>query len=188
MYNRLLVRSLASVQFDFEQSIMVQLAVTVQCVSVPKRHAARGKQEGSDSARLPMPREWNSRCTGRFQTTDLPGTPFRCPGTMPRDGSARAGILSGCPSLDRGSREAKVGFESQTFRSINLPSNHLVHLAPFISCCWLEREFTDRKVRDSNPTSASRIPLSTFGQPDSIPDPVLPSGGMAARHRKSAMA
>ncbi|KAG5443057.1 hypothetical protein CSKR_112154 [Clonorchis sinensis] len=30
---------------------------------------------------------------------------------------------------------------------------------------WLGREFTDRKVRGSNPTSASRIPLSRLGQP-----------------------
>ncbi|KER22216.1 hypothetical protein T265_09639 [Opisthorchis viverrini] len=63
---------------------------------------------------------------------------------------------------------------------------------------WLEREFTDWKVRGSNPTSASRLPLSKFGQPGSIPDPlvqpgsiaalVLPSGDMADRHRKSVRA
>ncbi|KAG5446506.1 Glutamine-dependent NAD(+) synthetase [Clonorchis sinensis] len=53
---------------------------------------------------------------------------------------------------------------------------------------WLEREFTDRKVRGSNPTSASRLPLSRLGQPGSISAFVLPSGGMAARHRKSATA
>ncbi|KER29783.1 hypothetical protein T265_03692 [Opisthorchis viverrini] len=50
---------------------------------------------------------------------------------------------------------------------------------------WLEREFTDRKVHGSNPTSASRLPLSRLGQPGSIPALVLPSGGMAARHRKA---
>ncbi|KAG5453011.1 hypothetical protein CSKR_109430 [Clonorchis sinensis] len=48
---------------------------------------------------------------------------------------------------------------------------------------WLEREFTDRNVRGSNPTSASRLPLSRLGQPGSIPALVLPSGGMAVRHR-----
>ncbi|KAG5452465.1 hypothetical protein CSKR_110233 [Clonorchis sinensis] len=53
---------------------------------------------------------------------------------------------------------------------------------------WLERELTDRKVRGSNPTSASRLPLSRLGQPGSIPALVLPSGGMAARHRKGATA
>ncbi|KER22218.1 hypothetical protein T265_09640 [Opisthorchis viverrini] len=51
---------------------------------------------------------------------------------------------------------------------------------------WLEREFTDRKVRGSNPTSASRLPLSRLGQPGSIPALVLLSGGMAVRHRKGA--
>ncbi|KER23350.1 hypothetical protein T265_08760 [Opisthorchis viverrini] len=53
---------------------------------------------------------------------------------------------------------------------------------------WLEREFTDRKVCGSNPTSASRLPLSRLGQPGSIPVLVLPSGGMAARHRKGVTA
>ncbi|KAG5452037.1 hypothetical protein CSKR_110645 [Clonorchis sinensis] len=50
---------------------------------------------------------------------------------------------------------------------------------------WLEREFTDRKFRGSNPTSASRLSLSRLGQPGSIPALVLPWGGMAARHRKA---
>ncbi|KER21946.1 hypothetical protein T265_09846 [Opisthorchis viverrini] len=64
---------------------------------------------------------------------------------------------------------------------------------PFFHCYqswlkWLEREFTDRKVRGSNPTSATRLPLSRLGQPDSIPALVLPSGGMAVRHRKGATA
>ncbi|KAG5442809.1 hypothetical protein CSKR_112272 [Clonorchis sinensis] len=53
---------------------------------------------------------------------------------------------------------------------------------------WLEREFTDRKVRGSNLTSASRLPLSRHGQPSSVPALVLPSGGMAARHRKGVTA
>ncbi|KAG5453930.1 hypothetical protein CSKR_108681 [Clonorchis sinensis] len=52
----------------------------------------------------------------------------------------------------------------------------------------LERERTDRKVRGSNPASESRLPLSRLGQPGSIPALVLPSGGMAARHRKGATA
>ncbi|KER31347.1 hypothetical protein T265_02398 [Opisthorchis viverrini] len=46
---------------------------------------------------------------------------------------------------------------------------------------WLKREFTDRKVRGSNPTSATRLPLSRLGQPDSIPALVLPSSGLAVR-------
>ncbi|KER33407.1 hypothetical protein T265_00718 [Opisthorchis viverrini] len=43
-------------------------------------------------------------------------------------------------------------------------------------------------VRGSNPTSATRLPLSRLGQPGSIPALVLPSGDMAARHRKGATA
>ncbi|KAG5442831.1 hypothetical protein CSKR_110801 [Clonorchis sinensis] len=53
---------------------------------------------------------------------------------------------------------------------------------------WLEREFTDRKVRGSNPTFASRLPVSRLGQPGSLPALVQPSGGMAVRHRKGATA
>ncbi|KER26813.1 LOW QUALITY PROTEIN: hypothetical protein T265_13930 [Opisthorchis viverrini] len=46
---------------------------------------------------------------------------------------------------------------------------------------WLEREFTDRNIRGSNPTSAPRLPLSRPGQPGSIPTLLQPSGGMTAR-------
>ncbi|KAG5441733.1 hypothetical protein CSKR_110667 [Clonorchis sinensis] len=53
---------------------------------------------------------------------------------------------------------------------------------------WLECEFTDRKVRDSNPTTAFRLHLSRLGQPGTIPALVLPSGGMAMKHRKGATA
>ncbi|KER32172.1 hypothetical protein T265_01783 [Opisthorchis viverrini] len=44
--------------------------------------------------------------------------PFRCLAAMPPEGSTRAGILPGCPSLDRGSRVAEVGFEPRTFRLV----------------------------------------------------------------------
>ncbi|KER26749.1 LOW QUALITY PROTEIN: hypothetical protein T265_13936, partial [Opisthorchis viverrini] len=50
-----------------------------------------------------------------------------------------------------------------------------------------EREFTDRKVRGSNLTSACRIPLSRLGRPGSIP-PLVPPSGMAAKRRKGAAA
>ncbi|KER29044.1 hypothetical protein T265_04232 [Opisthorchis viverrini] len=36
--------------------------------------------------------------------------PFRCLTATPPEGCTRAGILTGCPSLDRGSREEEVGF------------------------------------------------------------------------------
>ncbi|KAG5449382.1 hypothetical protein CSKR_101173 [Clonorchis sinensis] len=52
---------------------------------------------------------------------------------MPPEGGTRAGMLPGCPSLDRGSREAEFGFEPRTFRSVNSRSNHLGQLAGFIS-------------------------------------------------------
>ncbi|KER31074.1 hypothetical protein T265_02636 [Opisthorchis viverrini] len=47
---------------------------------------------------------------------------------------------------------------------------------------WLEHKFSDRKVRGSNPTSASRLSLSRLGQSGNIPDLVLLSGGMAAKY------
>ncbi|KAG5443665.1 hypothetical protein CSKR_102563 [Clonorchis sinensis] len=43
-------------------------------------------------------------------------------------------------------------------------------------------------VRRSNPASATRLSLSRLGQPDSIPALVLPSGSMAAGHRKGVTA
>ncbi|KAG5452742.1 hypothetical protein CSKR_102171 [Clonorchis sinensis] len=49
-------------------------------------------------------------------------TPFRCLTAMPPKESTRAGVLPGCPSLDRRSREAEVGFELRTFRSHLLKS------------------------------------------------------------------
>ncbi|KAG5442805.1 hypothetical protein CSKR_112268 [Clonorchis sinensis] len=157
---------------------------------------------------------------------------------MPPEGSTRAGILPGCPSLDRGSREAEVGFEPRTFRSVNSRSNHLSHLAltqgcfpetsrsyqmiygtavshsksilhlpsfrfppelsvfPRLFTIWRLRtiDLDDTQwsfgrigkvdktvVRGSNPTSASRLPLSRLGQPDSIPALVLPLGSMAPK-------
>ncbi|KER26038.1 hypothetical protein T265_06617 [Opisthorchis viverrini] len=47
---------------------------------------------------------------------------------------------------------------------------------------WLKREFTDRKVRGSNPTSATRLPLFGLGQPGSSPALLPSSCGMAVRH------
>ncbi|KAG5450590.1 hypothetical protein CSKR_101751 [Clonorchis sinensis] len=45
-------------------------------------------------------------------------------------------------------------------------------------------EFTDRKVRGSNPTSASRLPCPGLGNLAAL---MLPSGGMAARRRKGVL-
>ncbi|KAG5454873.1 hypothetical protein CSKR_100404 [Clonorchis sinensis] len=46
---------------------------------------------------------------------------------------------------------------------------------------WLRRELTDRKVRGSNPTCASRLLLSRFGQIGNISPLMAPSGGMALK-------
>ncbi|KER26604.1 hypothetical protein T265_06178 [Opisthorchis viverrini] len=115
---------------------------------------------------------------------------------------------------DRLSREAEVGFEPRTFRSVNLRSTERAISPPdhailcifqeiqFTSslhpsrCClrwarwpkWLGREFIDWKVRGSNPTSASRLPLSRLGQPGSFPVLVQPSGCRAVGHREAATA
>ncbi|KAG5440985.1 hypothetical protein CSKR_109696 [Clonorchis sinensis] len=51
-----------------------------------------------------------------------------------------------------------------------------------------QREFTDRKVRGSNPTPTSRLPLSRLRQPGSIPALVPFSSSKAARHRKGVTA
>ncbi|KER33065.1 hypothetical protein T265_12682, partial [Opisthorchis viverrini] len=96
-------------------------------LSVPNCHATRKNHEGWDVARLLKPRQMKRRVRGRVQTTDLPITlkairtdwgkyrsavaPFRRLTAMPLIGGTRAGIVSGCPSLERGSREVEVGFE-----------------------------------------------------------------------------
>ncbi|KAG5448290.1 hypothetical protein CSKR_110459 [Clonorchis sinensis] len=107
-------------------------------------------------------------------------TPFRCLAAMPPMGNTRAGMLPGCPSLDRGSREAEVGFEPWTFWLVNPRSNHLSHLLnsykspwnmanirPPLKTVntnslqkrilrdgkmaqWLGREFTNRKATECN--------------------------------------
>ncbi|KAG5448643.1 hypothetical protein CSKR_104073 [Clonorchis sinensis] len=62
------------------------------------------------------------------------------------------------------------------------------HPSCFLRPNSLEREFTDRKFRGSNPTCASRLPLSRLGQTGSIPALAQPSDGTAVRHRKGATA
>ncbi|KER26497.1 hypothetical protein T265_06285 [Opisthorchis viverrini] len=53
---------------------------------------------------------------------------------------------------------------------------------------WSEREFTDRKVRGSNPTSGSRLTLCRLGRPGTILALMLPSDGMAgiSHHQRAA--
>ncbi|KER27050.1 LOW QUALITY PROTEIN: hypothetical protein T265_13876 [Opisthorchis viverrini] len=68
---------------------------------------------------------------------------------MPPEGNTRVEKLSGCPSLDRGSRGAEVGFEPRTFRSVNSRSNHLSHLAVSMLHCRITTGATPSK--ETNP-------------------------------------
>ncbi|KAG5442201.1 hypothetical protein CSKR_100215 [Clonorchis sinensis] len=65
-------------------------------LSVSSCHTTRRKHDGWDTAKLPKARTWKSRGRGRVR---------------------------GCPRLGQGSREAEVGFEPRTFRSVNSRSN-----------------------------------------------------------------
>ncbi|KAG5442239.1 hypothetical protein CSKR_100177 [Clonorchis sinensis] len=85
--------------------------------------------------------------------------PFRCLTAMPPKRSTRAGILPGCPSLDRASLDTQKS-----------GSNHVSS-----ERSWFEPDFC-----------VSRLALSRLGQPGSIPALVLLFGGMAVRHRKGA--
>ncbi|KAG5452745.1 hypothetical protein CSKR_202287 [Clonorchis sinensis] len=113
---------------DMEACVPLHYIVS-RPLSVSNCHATRRLHEGWDTARLPNPRQGKSRGRGRVQTTDLPcpgGSPqtknssavalFQCLTAMPPKGCTRAGILPGCPILDRGGREAEFGFEPRTFR------------------------------------------------------------------------
>ncbi|KER29999.1 hypothetical protein T265_03481 [Opisthorchis viverrini] len=120
-------------------------------LSVPNCHATRRKHEDWDTARLPKPRQSTNRVINPHARA-----------------STRAGIRPGCPSLDRESREAEVGFEPRTFRSSNLRSYHssVAHssrlekinlqksLFVAISPIWVQVEY---KV-DGNSGTALRLP------------------------------
>ncbi|KER27728.1 hypothetical protein T265_05287 [Opisthorchis viverrini] len=77
---------------------------------------------------------------------------FRCLTVIPPEGSTRTGILPGSPSLDKRSRDAEVGFEPRTFRSLII-----IHLMHRILC--LRQKFRGMYVRISTPT----IPLCEPG-------------------------
>ncbi|KAG5454335.1 hypothetical protein CSKR_109209, partial [Clonorchis sinensis] len=109
-------------------------------------------------------------------------------GAMPPEGSTGPGIPPSCRNLDRDIKQTVRDFNltSPSLLNIRCPTGSKGLVARWLK--WLEREFTNRKVRGSNPTSASRLSLSRLGQPGSIPALVLPSGGMAARHREGVKA
>ncbi|KER28786.1 hypothetical protein T265_04476 [Opisthorchis viverrini] len=78
---------------------------------------------------------------------------------------------------------------SQSYPTRDLTSRRAPNVpAPLkiAASCELEREFTDQKVRGSNPTSG--LLLSRLRQPGSIPSLVFPSGGTTVRHRKGTTA
>ncbi|KAG5442227.1 hypothetical protein CSKR_200184 [Clonorchis sinensis] len=106
-------------------------------------------------------------------------TPFRCLTAMLPEGSARAGILPICPSLDWGSREAEVGFEPRTFLSYLLNADLELEMAQWLMC-----EPADRKFHGSLPTLASWLLLYGLGKPGSNSVLVLFSGRMAARYNR----
>ncbi|KER33938.1 LOW QUALITY PROTEIN: hypothetical protein T265_12524 [Opisthorchis viverrini] len=107
--------------------------------------------------------------------------PFWCLTAIPPEGSTSAVVLPGCSSLDRGSREAEVGFEPRAFWSVNSQPYHPVRIP-------LDTHGLSVRARGSNATSVTRLPLSRLVRPGSIPALVTPTCGMSARHRKGATA
>ncbi|KER20209.1 hypothetical protein T265_15371, partial [Opisthorchis viverrini] len=111
-----------------------------------------------------------------------------------RPGSTLAFVPPSCGMAARHRRGAtaeRLGAMLPGHERSSVRPSLLCHLKDALGASWpkwLEHEFTDRKVRGSNPTSTTRLPLSRLGQPGSIPALMLPSGGVAARHRKGATA
>ncbi|KAG5446188.1 Adapter molecule Crk [Clonorchis sinensis] len=101
--------------------------------------------------------------------------PFRCI----TEGSANVDVLPGCPGLEPGSREAEVRFEPQTYRSMVSDPIRAISSTYSISVC----ECPGRISTPQALQAASESPMVMFGKPDTIPALVLPSGGMAVRHR-----
>ncbi|KER33574.1 LOW QUALITY PROTEIN: hypothetical protein T265_12604 [Opisthorchis viverrini] len=103
----------------------------------------------------------------------------------PRPSAARGTTyFSAKPSAVEKSLTSKCERQPLTDKNKTDPGNLGKILDPVYQS--LECEFTGRKVRGSNPTSASRL-LSSLGRPGSIPDLMLPSAGVAARHRKGTL-
>ncbi|KAG5447473.1 hypothetical protein CSKR_107520 [Clonorchis sinensis] len=155
---------------SFRVAGRMKTSFSCSTLSVPNCHPTRRKHEGWDIARLPKPRQGKSRGRGRVPTMDLPRF-IRNAFILNAEGYFISdGVI---PQLARFRR-----LSVQTYWSAGTlefwPRGGMAQR--------LEREFIDRKVRGSNPTSASRFPLSMFGQTVSIPALVLPSGGMAVRH------
>ncbi|KER24479.1 hypothetical protein T265_07846 [Opisthorchis viverrini] len=149
----------------------------------PFRCLAAMPHEGCDTARLAKPRQGKSSGRGRVRTTDLP---------IEQYSQLEELVIAALDYYDT--------YDRKFFRILQRNMLHggrlMFQLFSPHSCAfiwarwlkWLEPESADRKVRGSNPTSATRLPLFRLGQPGSISALVLPSGSMAARHRKGVTA
>ncbi|KAG5450259.1 hypothetical protein CSKR_112437 [Clonorchis sinensis] len=97
---------------------------------------------------------------------------FWCPAVLQPEGSTRARIIPDCPGLDRGNREAEVAFEPGP--------------RPCVASYSWGLHKTDRQVEQDGSLTDNNE--ETPGQPGIILALVLPSGSMAARHRKGVTA
>ncbi|KAG5448981.1 Arginine/serine-rich coiled-coil protein 2 [Clonorchis sinensis] len=88
-------------------------------------------------------------------------TPFRCLAAMPPEGSTRAGILRGCPSLDRGSREAEANDFQAWFASVLDRTFSSFLIAPTNFVRWVTRDsprsLKKAGYRPSGPGAFSRF-------------------------------
>ncbi|KAG5451650.1 hypothetical protein CSKR_109130 [Clonorchis sinensis] len=125
-------------------------------------------------------------------------TPFRCLAAMSPKGSTRAGILPGCPSLDRGSRETEAALTTEPSRpqvigqysgfctSGTTRQRELFHSTTVrrvdTQLARVAKMWTYRMVRGLNPTTTIRPLLSRLLQPGSISTLVLRLSGIATRH------
>ncbi|KER30007.1 hypothetical protein T265_13269, partial [Opisthorchis viverrini] len=112
------------------------------------------------------------------------GQPDSIPALVLPSGGMAVRHRKGNLALSQLSCFLRVAWQLGTGRVLQL--NDCLHGARCLN--WLEREFTDQKVRGSNPTCASRLPLSRLGQPGSILVLVPFSGSMAARRWKGITA
>ncbi|KAG5453508.1 ELMO domain-containing protein 3 [Clonorchis sinensis] len=145
-----------------QQPFRLQVKKLFSCSTlwVPSCHA---KHEGWDTARLPKPRQGKSRGRGRIRSTDLPVSKL-----APQPLSHPAHRL-----------------QFSNFDHVLTDWTRFCRLTDNMT--WLTRKLTDRKFHGSNQTSASRLPPSRLGQPDSSPALMFLSGGMVAMHRKGSI-
>ncbi|KER22025.1 hypothetical protein T265_09779 [Opisthorchis viverrini] len=140
-----------------KQQLQLHLCGMIDILSVYSCYVTRRKYEDWDTARLSKPRQRKSRGKGQVRNTDHPVnvTPFRCLAAMSLEGSTRAGILPGCPSLDRGCREADLRLEQRAFWPL-YTSVASVLLSCTPNCC------TDRKPGSCAPRTSKDFQCLTI--------------------------